>query len=217
MRSNHLLVAVAALAIAGCTATKKTDSKEPTIATLGNQPISLSEFRYVYEKNNSGNDDAYTRQSINDYLNLYTNFKLKVLEAEQRGLDTTTAFQRELEGYKEQLAQPYLTEKSVTDLLVKEAYERMKQEVNASHILISLAPDAAPADTLEAYNRIMELRKRAQSGEDFGKLAQQFSQDPSAAENKGELGYFTALQMVYPFEDAAYKTAVGEVSMPVRT
>ncbi|WP_299755567.1 peptidylprolyl isomerase [uncultured Pontibacter sp.] len=217
MRSNHLLVAVAALAIAGCTASKKNDSKESAIATLGSQPISTSEFRYVYEKNNGGNEDAYTRESVSDYLNLYTNFKLKVMEAEKRGLDTTMAFKRELEGYKEQLAQPYLTEKSVTDNLVKEAYERLKQEVNASHILVALAPEAAPEDTLAAYNRVMELRKRVQNGEDFGSLAQQYSQDPSAADNKGELGYFTALQMVYPFEDAAYKTAEGEVSMPVRT
>lgn len=217
MRSNHLLVAVAALAIAGCTASKKNDSKESAIATLGSQPISTSEFRYVYEKNNGGNEDAYTRESVSDYLNLYTNFKLKVMEAEKRGLDTTMAFKRELEGYKEQLAQPYLTEKSVTDNLVKEAYERMKQEVNASHILVALTPEAAPEDTLAAYNRVMELRKRVQNGEDFGKLAQQYSQDPSAADNNGELGYFTALQMVYPFEDAAYKTAEGEVSMPVRT
>ncbi|GHA70307.1 peptidylprolyl isomerase [Pontibacter akesuensis] len=217
MRSNYLLVAAASLALAGCTATKKNDTREPAVATLGTQPISTSEFRYVYEKNNSGNDDAYTRQSVTDYLNLYTNFKLKVLEAENRGLDTTMAFRRELEGYKEQLAQPYLTDKSVTDQLVREAYERMKQEINASHILLSVQPDAAPQDTLAAYNRAMELRKRAQNGENFGKLAQEFSQDPSAAENKGELGYFTALQMVYPFEDAAYKTAVGDISMPVRT
>ncbi|WP_161890060.1 peptidylprolyl isomerase [Pontibacter russatus] len=217
MRSNPLLVAAAALLIAGCTATKKNDSQEPAIATLGTQPVSTSEFRYVYEKNNGGNEDAYTRQSITDYLNLYTNFKLKVMEAERMGLDTTTAFKRELEGYKEQLAQPYLTEKSVTEKLVQEAYERMKQEVNASHILISLAPDAAPEDTLAAYNRAQELRKRALAGEDFGKLAQENSQDPSAAENKGDLGYFTALQMVYPFEDAAYETPVGGISMPVRT
>ncbi|OKL39107.1 peptidylprolyl isomerase [Pontibacter flavimaris] len=217
MRSNHLLAAVAALALAGCTASNKSNSKEPAIATLGSQPISTSEFRYVYEKNNGGNDDAYTRESVADYLNLYTNFKLKVMEAEKRGLDTTMAFKRELEGYKEQLAQPYLTEKSVTDQLVKEAYERMKQEVSASHILLSLAPDAAPEDTLAAYNRAMELRQRAQNGEDFGQLAKEHSQDPSAADNEGELGYFTALQMVYPFEDAAYKTAEGEISMPVRT
>lgn len=217
MRSNHLLVAVAALALAGCTTSKKNDSKETAIATLGSEPLSTSEFKYVYEKNNGGNEDAYTQQSVADYLELYTNFKLKVLEAENRGLDTTTAFKRELEGYKEQLALPYLTENSVTDKLVREAYERLKQEVNASHILITLDPEAAPQDTLAAYNRVMELRKRAQAGEDFAKLAKENSQDPSAAENGGNLGYFTAMQMVYPFENAAYKTEPGQLSMPVRT
>jgi len=217
MRSNHLFVAASFVLLAGCTASKNSNTKEPVIATLGSEPISTAEFRYVYEKNNGGNDDAYTRQSISDYLDLYTNFKLKVTEAQSLGLDTTTTFKRELEGYKEQLAQPYLTDKSVTDQLVKEAYERLKKEVSASHILLTLSPDAAPADTLAAYNRMMDLRKRALAGEDFGKLAQANSQDPSAADNKGNLGYFTAMQMVYPFEDVAYKTPVGQISMPVRT
>ncbi|TXK44949.1 OmpA family protein [Pontibacter qinzhouensis] len=217
MRSNSLLVAVAALLLAGCTASKKTDTKEPVIATLGAQPIYASEFRYVYDKNNNGNDDAYSKESISEYLELYTNFKLKVMEAESRGLDTTMSFKRELEGYKEQLAQPYLTEKSVTDNLVQEAYERLKKEVNASHILLTVSQDADPQDTLAAFNQIMELHKRAAAGEDFSKLARENSQDPSAAENGGNLGYFTAMQMVYPFEDAAYKTAPGQISQPVRT
>lgn len=217
MRSNQLLVAAAALIIAGCTATKKNDQQEPIIATIGTQPIYTSEFQYVYEKNNGGNEDAYTRQSVTEYLDLYTRFKLKVMEGESRGLDTTTAFKRELEGYKEQLAQPYLIEKSVTDHLVKEAYERLKQEVNASHILISLPADPDPQDTLAAYNNVLELRKRVEAGEPFDKLAREHSQDPSAAENGGNLGYFTAMQMVYRFEDAAYKTPVGQISMPVRS
>ncbi|WP_018476916.1 peptidylprolyl isomerase [Pontibacter roseus] len=217
MRSNQLLVAAAALLLAGCTATKKNDKQDPIIATIGSQPIYTSEFQYVYEKNNGGNEGAYTRQSVTEYLDLYTRFKLKVLEGESRGLDTTTAFRRELEGYKEQLAQPYLTEKSVTDKLVQEAYERLKQEVNASHILIGLPAEPDPQDTLAAYNQVLDLRKRVTSGELFEKLAKEFSQDPSAAENGGNLGYFTAMQMVYPFEDAAYKTEVGQISMPVRT
>ncbi|WP_187264162.1 peptidylprolyl isomerase [Pontibacter beigongshangensis] len=217
MRSNSLLVAVVALLMAGCTATKKNDTQEPVIATLGTQPIYASEFKYVYDKNNNGNDDAYSKESLSEYLELYTNFKLKVMEAESRGLDTTTAFKRELEGYKEQLAQPYLTEKSVTDKLVQEAYERLKKEVNASHILLTVSPEADPQDTLAVYNKIMELHKRATAGEDFNKLARDHSQDPSAVENGGNLGYFTAMQMVYPFEDAAYKTTPGQISQPVRT
>ncbi|MCC9165939.1 peptidylprolyl isomerase [Pontibacter harenae] len=217
MRSKHLLVAAVTLALAGCTASKKSNTQEPVLATIGNKPLYASEFRYVYEKNNSGNEDAYTKKSLEEYLQLYTNYKLKVMEAERQGLDTVVSFKRELEGYKEQLAQPYLTETSVTDKLVREAYERLQKEVNASHILINLPPDAAPEDTLAAYNRVLALRERVVAGEDFSKLAREFSEDPSAADNGGSLGYFTSMQMVYPFEDAAYKTDPGQISMPVRT
>jgi peptidyl-prolyl cis-trans isomerase SurA len=189
----------------------------PAIETLGTVPVPASEFAYVYRKNNSTAADYGTRQSVTDYLTLYTNFRLKVLDAEKHGLDTTRAFNRELEGYKQQLAQPYLTEKGVTDQLVREAYGRMSQEVNASHILIRVAPDASPADTLAAYQKVVALRQRVTGGEDFTTLARTVSEDPSAKENGGKLGYFTAMQMVYPFENAAYSTAVGQVSQPIRT
>ncbi|MFN3403419.1 MAG: peptidylprolyl isomerase [Cytophagaceae bacterium] len=192
-------------------------SKEPSIISLGNQEIPTAEFTYVYNKNNSNSDDAYSEKSIREYLELYVNFRLKVKEAETLGLDTTAAFKKELEGYRRQLAQPYLTEKGVTEQLTKEAYDRMKEEIRASHILITVSPDADPKDTLAAFTKIAEIRDKALKGEDFGKLAKEFSQDPSAKTNNGDLGYFTALQMVYPFEDAAYKTPVGQISNPVRT
>ena len=190
----------------------------PAIETLGTTAVPAREFAYVYQKNNGTAADYGTRASVTEYLNLYTNFRLKVLDAEKRGLDTTQAFRRELDGYRQQLAQPYLTEKGVTDQLVREAYERMSQEVNASHILIRVAPDAAPADTLAAYQKIVALRQRVTSGgEDFTTLARTTSEDPSAKDNGGKLGYFTAMQMVYPFESAAYRTPVGQVSPPIRT
>jgi len=189
----------------------------PFIEKLGNESVSVSQFKYVYQKNNGNEPDAYSEKSLKEYLELFTNFKLKVLEAKQQGLDTAQSFIKELEGYKKQLAQPYLTEKSVTDNLIKEAYERMKEEIAASHILINIAMDADPSDTLKAYQKIADIKKRALAGEDFGKLAAEYSQDPSAANNKGLLGYFTSLQMVYPFEDAAYKTKVGDISSICRT
>ncbi|MGI4863870.1 MAG: peptidylprolyl isomerase [Janthinobacterium lividum] len=189
----------------------------PAIETLGSYPVPASEFAYVYKKNNGTAPDYGTRASVTDYLTLYTNFRLKVLDAEKQGLDTTRAFNRELEGYKQQLAQPYLTEKGVTDQLVREAYSRMSQEVNASHILIRVAPDASPADTLAAYQKVVALRQRVMDGGDFGAIATASSEDPSARENGGKLGYFTAMQMVYPFENAAYATPVGQVSQPIRT
>lgn len=222
---KRILYASAATAalLAACQASKpvattsRAQAAGPAVEMLGTYPVPANEFAYVYRKNNSTAADYATRQSVTDYLDLYTNFRLKVLEAEQRGLDTTQAFRRELDGYRQQLAQPYLTEKSVTDQLVREAYDRMGQEVSASHILIRVAPDAAPADTLAAYNKIAALRQQAVAGTDFGQLARANSEDPSARENGGKLGYFTAMQMVYPFESAAYKTPVGQISAPIRT
>ncbi|MFM2286674.1 MAG: hypothetical protein RLZZ543_2171, partial [Bacteroidota bacterium] len=123
----------------------------------------------------------------------------------------------ELKGYRRQLAQPYLTDKNVNEKLIQEAYERMKKDVRASHILISLPTDPLPKDTLVAYNKAMSIRTRIMKGEDFTTLARQNSEDPSAKQNDGDLGYFTSMMMVYPFENAAYSTPVGEVSMPVRT
>ncbi|WP_210513719.1 peptidylprolyl isomerase [Hymenobacter terricola] len=210
--------------LAGCQASKPAattastaTTSGPAVETLGTYPVPANEFAYVYRKNNSTAADYGTRQSVTDYLDLYTNFRLKVLEAEQKGLDTTQAFKRELDGYRQQLAQPYLTEKSVTDQLVREAYDRMSQEVNASHILIRVAPDATPQDTLAAYQKIDKIRQQVLAGADFAQLARTQSEDPSAKENAGKLGYFTAMQMVYPFESAAYKTPVGQVSAPIRT
>jgi len=223
MHKRILYAGTAAVALlAGCQASKPAaqataTTAGPAVETLGNYPVPANEFAYVYRKNNSSAPDYGTRQSVTDYLDLYTNFRLKVLEAEQKGLDTTQAFKRELDGYRQQLAQPYLTEKSVTDQLVREAYDRMSQEVNASHILIRVAPDASPQDTLAAYKRIEAIRQQVVGGADFGQLARTQSEDPSAKENAGKLGYFTAMQMVYPFESAAYKTPVGEVSAPIRT
>ncbi|MCC2548421.1 peptidylprolyl isomerase [Hymenobacter sp. BT175] len=219
MHKRILYVGTAAVTLlAGCQTTKPTTAaKQPVIETLGTREVPAAEFAYVYRKNNGTAPDYGTRSSVQEYLDLYTNFKLKVLEAEQRGLDTTQAFKRELDGYKQQLAQPYLTEKSVTDQLVREAYDRMGKEISAAHVLIRLAPDADPKDTLAAYQKVMALRQRVTGGEDFTKVAKEASEDPSARENGGKLGYFTAMQMVYPFESAAYKTPVGQVSQPVRT
>jgi len=193
---------------------------------------------------------------------------MKVFEAEANGLDTVTAFKTELAGYRKQLAAPYLTDKNVNEALLQEAYDRMKTEVKAAHILIRVAEDALPKDTIEAYTRLMIIRDAimgktptavkiaeyenllkkssaaltktsnkqdtvnyntklnsikginsiASSGSDkFTAGAKKTSEDPSAADNGGDLGYFTSLQMVYPFENAAFKTNVGEITMPVRT
>lgn len=190
--------------------------KDPVLMTIAGKNITRSEFQSIYNKNNPKNTEADSK-SIDDYVQLFVNFKLKVKEAEEMGLDTTAEFRNELEGYRKQLAQPYLTDNEVNDQLLREAYERSKTDVRASHILIKLDANALPKDTLKAYNTTIALRNRILKGEDFAKVARENSQDPSAKENAGDLGYFTSMQMVYPFETAAYTTKIGEISMPVRT
>ncbi len=185
--------------------------------SVNKKPTSTNEFIYLYKKNHQDPDNDFTDEKINEYLTLYINFKLKVEEARRRGMDTTAAFRKEFNQYKEELRKPYLPGNNMTDSLVRLTYERMKEEIHAAHILVTIAPDASPADTLKAFNKIMEIRKRVLSGEDFGEVASKSSEDPSARSNSGDLGYFTAMQMVYPFENAAFTTPVGQVSNPVRT
>lgn len=187
-----------------------------TVLTVEGENISVEEFLQGYHKNKTDKKKP-TKEELDEYLELFVNFRLKVKEAESLGLDTLSTFIKEYEGYKNQLTESYLVDKEVSNSLIKEAYDRMQQEVKASHILIDVAPDAIPEDTLEVYNRILKVRDRALKGESFEDLAKEFSKDPSAKKNGGNLGYFSALKMVYPFETAAYNTKVGDISMPIRT
>jgi peptidyl-prolyl cis-trans isomerase SurA len=191
--------------------------KDPVILKVNGEKITKSEFLQIYLKNNP--NPKYDQASMDEYMDLFKKFKLKVIEAEALGYDTIPKLKREFEGYKRQLAIPYLIDSAQNDSLVREAYFRTVNEVRCSHILVKLDPSATPADTLAAYNRILALKARIDKGEDFASVAKMKngSDDPSAATNGGDLGYFTAFQMVYPFEDMAYKTAVGSVSAPFRT
>lgn len=185
------------------------------LLTIDGKEITRSEFERIYTKNNQ--DPAFDRESLEEYMDLFINFKLKVIEAEAQGLDTLKTFITELQGYRRQLEKPYFTDSDVDEALMKEAYERMKWDVRASHILILVDKNASPKDTLKAYNKIKEIRQKAINGTDFNKLAVQYSEDRSVQRNQGDLGYFTAFSMVYPFEEAAYNTPVGEVSEIIRT
>jgi peptidyl-prolyl cis-trans isomerase SurA len=199
----------------------KSKKKDPALLVFpGKDTVYKSDFEYVYQKNNGGWDavKSHTQAQYKEYLALYINFKRKVLEAGANGLQNSDAFKTEFEGYRKQLAQPYLVDKSSQDELVHEAYDRSKQIVAATHILINCSPDASPDDTLRAYKKILALRDSVVTGgKDFGDIAMRHSTDPSAKTNKGDLGYFSAFDMVYPFETGVYNTKVGEVSKPVRS
>ena len=200
-----------------------------TLITIGDKKITAEEFVETYEKNNV-KTEVIDKKNIDEYLQLFIDFKLKVTEAESLKMDTVPSFIRELKNYRDQLAKPYFSNDDITEELVAEAYNRIQYDLNAAHILIKCDAKALPDDTLAAYNKAMKVRERAMKGEDFGELAVELSDDPSARDmaeipgvrkayvgNRGELGYFTAFDMVYPFETGAYNTAEGEVSMPIRS
>ena len=199
------------------------------LMTIGNQDITVKEFSDVYYKNNL-KSDVIEKKSVDEYLDLFTTFRMKVMEAERLQLDTSAKFQKELAGYRKQLAKPFMSSDDITEELLEEAYQRKQKDIRASHILIRCDKNALPSDTLKAYNKAMDVRKKALAkGADFAALADQYSEDPSAKGmkatdqnparpgNHGDLGYFTVFDMVYPFETGAYNTKEGEISMPIRS
>lgn len=203
------------LIAANLTAVAQNKPKE-VLFTIDNSPFYSDEFARVYKKNLDLVKDE-SQKDLNNYLDLYTIYKMKISKANQLGLQNGKQYQDELKSYRSQLAKNYTTDSKVTQELVTEAYKRMQKEVKASHILLLVNDDAAPADTLKVYKRAMEVYNLANKGKDFGDLAVQYSEDPSAKENKGNLGYFSAFRMVYPFESAAFNTPKGSVSKPVRS
>lgn len=184
--------------------------------TIDGHPYYTDEFSRVYNKNlDLVKDDS--QKDLDKYLDLFVGYKLKVEKANKLGLQNGQNYKNELSSYRNQLAKNYVNDSKVTNALVEEAYSRTLEEVKASHILIQVDENASPADTLKAYTKIQNIRKRLLAGESFEDVAAKYSEDPSAKENKGDLGYFSAFRMVYPFENAAYKTKVGGISEPFRT
>ncbi len=189
---------------------------QKALLTIDENPIYTSEFKKVYLKNiDLVKDDS--QKNVDEYLDLFINYKLKLEEAKSLGLDKKESYLKELNGYKGQLAKGYLTDTRTSDALVKEAYEHSLDRVHASHILIMVKPNASVQDTVMAYQKISEARNKIIKGESFEAIAKSYSQDPSVVKNNGELGWFSAFRMVYPFEEAAYNTKVGEISKPFRT
>jgi peptidyl-prolyl cis-trans isomerase SurA len=186
-----------------------------TLFSYGNNPVSKEEFLRVYQKNNAQKKPDYSEKSVKEYLDLYALFRMKVKEAETQKLDTTAAVKSELNNYKGQLARTYLSDKEVTKNLAREAYDRMQEDVKVAHILVALRPND---DTVKAYQRIDSIYKAITVNKaDFGDMARTLSDDKGSGAQNGEIGYITALQVVYPFENAAYNTPAGQVSKPFRT
>jgi peptidyl-prolyl cis-trans isomerase SurA len=184
-----------------------------TLMTVGGTRTEAGEFIRMYNKSL----DPGNPISVDDYIPQFILFKLKVTDAINEGYDTTASFRNELAGYRNQLAQNYLTDVQTRDNLLRTAYQRSLTEINAWHILVSLPRDPSPEDTLKAWKKATDIRERIIKGESFEQVARGCSDDQSVKMNGGNLGYFTVFQMIMPFEDAAYSLKKGAISKPVRT
>ena len=191
--------------------------EDKTVLTIGDKAITAGEFMRVYNKNLNLVTDASQRE-VDNYLDLYIDYKLKVAEAYDMGLDQTEAHQTEYRKYKHKLATTYMNVGEVTDGLMKEAYARQAEQIHARHILIKVSVDDLPQDTLAAYNKAVKIRQEILDGKrDFETAARLFSADPSAADTGGDLGWVSVFKMVYQFETVAYNTPVGEMSPVFRS
>lgn len=207
--------------------------EDKVLMTINGKPVMLSEFKYIYEKNSQ--EAAGSQKSLEEYLDLFVNFKLKVTEAEHRGIDTTAAFIKELKGYRAQATPKYLTDNDAMEALMLRTYEWQKVDRRVAHIAIECPMSADSATVAQALARINDARERVTTGkkiikgkgkkarttyapkEDFMAVASEVSTDPSVKESHGELGWISPFRFVYPFEKAVYTTAVGEVTEVFRS
>jgi len=191
-------------------------NKKEVLLTINDEPVYTSEFIEVFNKNlDLVVDDS--QKSVDGYLDLFVDYKLKIQEAYVQGLDKDENYIKEFTKYQDQLSKKYIYDKRVTSELIMEAYKRGLEEINADHILIKVSQNASSQDTLKAYNKIKTIYDKAVSGEDFETLAKTYSEEPGAKRKGGKLGYFSVFQMVFAFENAAYNTKVGEISKITRT
>ncbi len=186
------------------------------LMTVGTDTVTAGEFEYMYTKNLDLVQDP-KQKDVDYYKDLFIKYKLQLADAKAKGLDKDWSFKSEYSRYRRELAKKYLTDEHEIERLMREAYDRMHEDLNVAHIMIRLPDNPSPADTLAAYRKIKKIRKRLMRGENFNRLAVQYSEDESAKQNKGNLGWITVFQSIYPFESAAYATAKGQISQPVRT
>ena len=226
MRKAFLFVAAAAMSVMAL-------AQSETLMTINGKAVSAEEFLYIYEKNNQAG--AVDPKTMDEYLEMFINFKLKVAEAEAQGIDTTASFIKELKGYRAQATPKYMQDEAAMDSLVEMSWRHLSKDRRAAHIAIQCPMNADMTTEAEALAKINEAYERVTIGkgvmkgkgkkaklvrqkvEAFDKVAREMSTDPQVQETGGELGWITPFRYVYPLEEAVYNTPVGKVSEPFRT
>ena len=184
-----------------------------TLLEIENKNFTVSDFFNAFNQQ----ENKLESQQLQKQVDLFLNYQLKVKEAKNAKIDTLKKFQKEFKRYRNQLADSYIANGEVTKKFAREAYNRLKKEVKASHVLIKIPEKATKQERTQLYNKAKDVAGKARRGADFESLALQYSDDPSAKRNKGDLGWFRAFQMTYPFESAVYNIQVGEIAAPVKT
>lgn len=229
MKKTLFILSAFVLATLTAFAAENTEDNR-VLLTIDGEPATVGEFLYIYQKNNSASQ-AEDQRSLQDYLDLFVNYRLKVKAAQEAGIDTTEAFRKELAGYRNQTTPQYMVNKQVEEKIVQNAYGRMLTDRLVRHIAVQCNSHATPEEEAEALAKIQKAYQRVTTGlpvkvkgktkqgkvEDFAKVAAEVSEDPSVAENDGLVGWVTPFRYVYPFEEAAYTTEVGAVSNIFRT
>ena len=208
---KQLIISALLLAGLGVNAFAQQDD---VLMNINGKDIKKSEFEYIFHKNNKQQVDA---KGLEEYMPLFVNYKLKVDAAEKAGIDTTAAFVKELDGYKQELAKPYLVDRATEEALLQEAYAYFSKNVELSHVLISFGQIPNDSTRAAALARANEVVERARAGEDFAALAAEYSEDPGSKSRGGYLGYVKGGRLIYPFEKVAFTMAPGEISNPVET
>ena len=198
--------------------TNSNAQKDPVLFTVNGTPVTVSEFRYIYEKSNNNKAD-YSRKSLQESLDLYTKFKLKVAKARELRMDTISSLRNELDGYKKQLADSYLIDKEITEKLARQYYERAQSDVRASHIFVAVPEGALPTDTLKAWQKVQEISNQLKAGKKFDDLQATYNEDTYTRARNGDLGFMTAMlpNGFYQVENLIYNLRKGETGGPVRS
>jgi peptidyl-prolyl cis-trans isomerase SurA len=193
--------------------------QDDPLLSIGGKPVDKDELIYLLSKGSKSEPGTpgMSRDEFDENLNLFINYKLKVREAETQGLDQSEEFLREFESFRENIKAPFLIKNSLEEGELRKAYSRMQEIIRASHILLQFPPNATQEDSMIVLRMALKIEDEIKAGGSINELAVEYSDDPSAQVNKGDLGYFTALQMVQPFEDAAFSLQPGQVSDPVLT
>lgn len=192
---------------------------DPVIMTINGTDVLRSEFEYSYNKNNAA--DVIDRKTVQEYVGMFINYKLKVEAAKEAGLDTMISFQKEFANYRDQQIKPALVTDQDLEAEARKIYEQTRQRIDSNggmvqvaHILIAMRQQATPEEERAAKVRVDSIYQALRNGADFGSLAKQLSQDPTTAQKGGDLPYIVKGQTLKEFEDQAWRLQDGELSQP---